>query len=95
MSERQFLLLVYDIADDKRRARIAKAMEAVGKRVQGSVFEAWMNSSELEKALKKVLKHFDQNEDSLRIYTLCAECRVKVRIQGIGLRTPPPRSVVI
>jgi CRISPR/Cas system-associated endoribonuclease Cas2 len=32
---------------------VAKAMEAVGGRVQDSVFEAWLSAPELEKHLRK------------------------------------------
>ncbi len=69
--QRKFFVLAYDIADDKRRLRIAREMEAVGERVQGSVFEAWLSDAELEKLLKRVKKVLRQEEDSLRIYQLC------------------------
>jgi CRISPR-associated protein Cas2 len=87
---RKFFVLAYDIADDKRRARIAKEMEAVGERVQGSVFEAWLSDGELEKLLKRVKKVLRQEEDSLRIYQLCEACRGKARTEGQSTLTPPP-----
>lgn len=90
MEERVFYLLAYDIADDRRRQKIARLMESMGVRVQGSVFEAYMNPAELERTLRRAQKYFRKEEDSLRIYPLCAACRSKVRTLGQGGVTPPP-----
>lgn len=95
MTERSFFLLTYDIADPKRLAKVAKAMEAVGERVQDSVFEAYLNEAELEKLLKKIKKTINETEDSLRIYSLCAACRGKVRCIGQGQVTPPPSAMFV
>lgn len=84
-----------DISDDKRRLRIAKAMESVGERVQGSVFEAYLTPQELEKLLKRIRKLLAPKEDSLRIYQLCGECREKVRTEGQGRVTPPPGVMIV
>lgn len=95
MSERNFYLLAYDIAAPKRLAKVAKAMEAVGERVQDSVFEAWLTPEELQKLLKKVEKVMKESEDSLRIYALCGACRAKIRCVGQGRVTPPPQAMVV
>ena len=93
--DRTFYLLAYDIADPKRLARVAKAMEAVGERVQDSVFEAWLSTAEIEKALKKVRKVMNEKEDSVRIYVLCTVCHDKIKCIGIGKVTPSPGVVII
>jgi CRISPR-associated protein Cas2 len=95
MAERSFFLLTYDIADPKRLAKVAKAMEAVGERVQDSVFEAYLNESELDKLLKKVQKVMKAEEDSLRVYVLCEACRGKIRCVGQGKVTPPPAAMFV
>lgn len=95
MAERGFFLLTYDIADPKRLAKVAKAMEAVGERVQDSVFEAYLNEAELEKLLQKIKKVINETEDSLRIYSLCVTCRGKVRCEGQGRVTPPPSAMFV
>lgn len=95
MNDRLFYLLTYDIADQKRRAKIAKAMEALGDRVQYSVFEAWLTSAELEKLLKKVGKILNTKEDSLRIYLLCGTCREKIRHIGRAAPTPAPAVQIV
>jgi CRISPR-associated protein Cas2 len=93
--KRSFYLLTYDIADPKRLAKIARAMEAVGQRVQDSVFEAWFAETELEKTLKKAKKIMNEKEDSLRIYSLCSPCRDKVRCLGQGKVSAEPGVVII
>ncbi len=95
MAERSFFLLTYDIADPKRLAKVAKAMEAVGERVQDAVFEAYLNDVELDKLLKKVQKVMKAEEDSLRVYVLCEACRGKIRCVGQGKVTPPPAAMIV
>jgi len=93
--ERTFYVLAYDIADDQRRNKIAKSCEAVAERVQKSVFEGYFTPTELEKLLKKVDRRFKREEDSLRIYSLCEQCRQKVSMRGVGRVTPPPEAVIL
>lgn len=95
MKARSFFVLAYDIADPRRLARVAKAMEAVGERVQDSVFEAWLEEAELVKLLNKANKAMKASEDSLRVYVLCGQCREKIRCMGQGKPTPPPQTMII
>ncbi len=93
--ERSFYVLAYDISDDRRRNKIAKSCEAVAERVQGSVFEGYFTPAELEKLLKRVERQMNKDEDSLRFYTLCAECRRKVGTRGQGKVTQAPSAVIV
>jgi CRISPR-associated protein Cas2 len=95
MSKRAFYLLTYDIPGDKRRTKIARLMEAVGERVQYSVFEAYLTPAELEKVLGRVGRVMDEKEDSLRIYRLCESCRGQVETRGTGQVTPPPGPAIV
>ncbi len=93
--ERSFFLLAYDITSDRRRAKIAKLMESLGERVQGSVFEAWLTTVELEKLVKKAQKLLNEKEDSLRVYVICAACRPRLKVYGQGSPTPPPVVTIV
>lgn len=93
--ERSFYILAYDIADDKRRQKIAKLCEGMAERVQHSVFEGYFTPAELEKMLKKAQRLMKAEEDSLRIYPLCAACRLKVTTHGCGRVTPPPQVIIV
>ena len=95
MSQRGFYVLAYDIPDDRRRAKIAKLCESIADRVQGSVFEGYLTPQELKGLLKKVERILVNEEDSLRVYRLCAKCRNKVKTRGVGRVTRPPQVVII
>ncbi len=95
MGERSLYVRAYDIADNTRRAKLARKMEAVGERVQESVFEAYLTPEELTELLRKSKKWMVMREDSLRVYFLCAECRQKILTHGVNLITQPPGVVIV
>ncbi len=80
-----YIVISYDIQNDKRRTKIHKALKDYGQWVQYSVFECHLKKEEflkLRHRLKKLLE--DDETDSLRFYLLCEECKQKVeRIGGI------------
>lgn len=93
--ERAFYVLAYDISNDRRRAKIARLMESLGERVQGSVFEAYLTQPELTRLVAKAVKILNLKEDSLRIYFLCADCRTRIQTRGAGMVTPAPSVQVV
>jgi CRISPR-associated protein Cas2 len=93
--ERTFYVLAYDIANNKRRNKIAKLCEAWADRVQESVFEAYLAPAELEKLLKKADRLMKPEEDSLRIYMLCSACKGKIAMRGQGQVTPAPGVKIV
>ena len=95
MSSRNFYLLVYDITADRRRSKIARIMESIGDRVQYSVFEAYLTPKELKDILKRSQKVLEEEEDSLRVYFLCKDCREKVQTYGQGIITQPPDVMIV
>jgi CRISPR-associated protein Cas2 len=60
-------IFCYDISDDTRRLRVARRLETVALRVQGSVFE-WRADPAKAQAFGRRLAQFLAPEDSLRIY---------------------------
>lgn len=93
--ERNFYVLVYDITDDRRRNKIARLCEALAERVQYSVFEGYLTPAELDKLIKKAYRLMNAQEDSLRVYLLCAACRSKATVHGVGQPTPQPAVKII
>ena len=78
-----FYIVSYDIPDDKRRNNVAKVLLDFGERVQYSVFECIMDDVLHEKMtsrLRKIIKE----EDSVRIYALCAKCEKTIMVIGSG-----------
>ena len=77
------LIISYDIIDDKRRTKLAKKLCDYGKRVQYSVFEADLTAEQMGKMLKIILPFVDEEEDSLRVYRLCANCVEDIKSYGV------------
>ena len=83
-SNESFYLISYDIANDKRRNKIAKILVKNGNRVQYSVFEVIVNKKRIDKVIAKMKKVIDFKEDSIRIYKLCSICAKGIEIIGQG-----------
>jgi CRISPR-associated protein Cas2 len=69
------ILVCYDVSTEtpqgrRRLRRVAKACEAVGQRVQRSVFECRVNRMEYEELERKLLEEIEPLEDCLRFYRL-------------------------
>lgn len=52
--------------------------------MQYSVFEAILTKELLEKLVKRLEKVINVEEDSIRVYRLCAECKKAIKILGCG-----------
>lgn len=79
-----FIIISYDIKDDKRRNKVCNLLKNYGSRVQYSVFECNIDEKSYKNILKRILLYINNDEDSLRIYFLCKECKNKVVFYGIG-----------
>lgn len=69
-------IVAYDIANDKRRKKLADLLEGYGVRVNYSVFELEITKTQKERLLYEIelQKLIDKKYDSLRFYHLCANC---------------------
>lgn len=74
---KQFLVVAYDISDDKRRKKIAKTLEKYGLRCNESVFECLLTESNVLKLKQKLERLIFEKEDSVLLYYLCKPCVVK------------------
>ncbi|MCB0165224.1 MAG: CRISPR-associated endonuclease Cas2 [Anaerolineae bacterium] len=90
-----FILISYDIPDDKRRNKIAKILEDYGERVQYSVFECDLSARHYQKLVKELQAVMDDAADSLRLYPLCADCKTKVTALGQAQPPAEPPTVYI
>ena len=81
-----FYIVTYDIPEDRRRTRVAKTLLDFGSRVQYSVFECIMDKALLEELFER-LSEIAADDDSIRIYGLCAKCEPGVKIIGRGEMT--------
>ena len=86
-----FVLASYDIANDKRRLKVMKALEGYGRRVQYSVFECRLTAKTYGQLRQRLSKLISVKEDDVRFYVLCRSCQ-KSRT-GLGRGKPQePKS---
>lgn len=64
-----FVLIIYDIVDNKKRQRFAKWLLGYGVRVQKSAFEAHLRKDKFDKLVKGIPKRIGA-QDSVRIYKI-------------------------
>ena len=92
---RSFYLIAYDMSNNKRRLKLAKLLESLGMRAQGSVFEGWLTGSELEYLIQNGKPLIHDGEDSLRIYPVCRACHDKMILIGADTAAPEPGLVIL
>ena len=74
----QFILVAYDISDDRRRTKLHNALLDYGTPVQYSVFECLLDEAR-EKAMRRTAKRIARAKlDSVRFYYLCAACQKRI-----------------
>ena len=75
-----------DVAGQKRLRNVAKACEAMGCRVQNSVFELLVDPAQLTALKGKLSSIIDPEKDSVRFYRLGANWKTRVETMGKSLR---------
>lgn len=81
------IIVCYDVTTEtragrRRLRRVAKACEAVGQRVQKSVFECRINQMQFEALERELLEEIDLDEDCLRFYRLTEPVDLHVKEYG-------------
>lgn len=96
MKGRAFVVVSYDVVDDRRRQKVAKALlDFGGQRVQRSVFECYITTANLEKLRQRVRKLIEEKEDSVRFYRLCDTCLESIEHMGIAQAIDEPGLLII
>ena len=90
----RYVVVAYDISDDRRRDKIAKELERFGYRVQKSVFECYVSEKEY-KAMKRTLKSLMDPDDKVYFYTLCSVCTGKIERLGKEEFLPSEESITV
>ena len=76
----QFVVVVYDISDDRRRTRLHDTLLQYGTPVQYSVFECLLEAKRLEAMKRAVRRVIRPRVDRVRYYYLCASCVAKTEV---------------
>ena len=89
-------LVCYDIADDKRRHKLAKLLEQNCQRVQYSVFECPLETNILSHLLvTRWLPLLKVSEDNLRLYPLDATAKQQMRVYGSAIPYEVPDYLIL
>ena len=87
-ARRLFVAVAYDVADDRRRAKVARILGDFGTRVQRSVFECHLSAAEARTLEARLRRAIRPTRDSVRVYRLCRACQD--RVGGVPNPVAPP-----
>ncbi len=77
-----FVVVSYDVPDDRRRTRICNTLKDYGHHVQYSVFECDLKKKDFQRMRQRLMKLINKDEDNVRFYFLCRECLPRVQVIG-------------
>ncbi len=81
-NRRAWVVVAYDIPDDRRRTKVMKLLEGYGNRVQYSVFECELRPADLDELKVRMRRLIRKEEDDVRFYPLCQSCLEKATALG-------------
>ncbi len=91
---RALLVVAYDVAEDRRRERVARTLLDFGVRVQYSVFECALNRAQRRELVALLRQRIDPLEDTVSFYLLCRPCERRVLRLGREPPAPDPAFVI-
>jgi CRISPR-associated protein Cas2 len=80
-----YVVVCYDISDNRRRARLHELLLGYGSPVQKSVFECELSAAQLRRLRGSARRYVKKTGESLRYYQLCARCRGRTQAEGTAL----------
>ena len=93
---KQFVLVVYDISNDRRRTKLHNALLDYGSPVQYSVFECLLDEKGLAQMKKATARVIKPRVDRVRYYYLCARCVRKTEVtSGVEVLHEEPGAIVV
>ena len=89
------VIIAYDVADDRRRYHLCKALERHGIRIQYSVFELSLKPKDLHKLVDHLLGLIDNREDRILVMQFCAGCQRSMGRYGNMTSYSPEQTLII
>lgn len=90
-----FIVVSYDIPQDRRRTKVSKVLADFGERAQYSVFECWLRKADLKRLQQRLKPIVNVKEDDIRFYHLCESCRRKSAVWSKKKRARPQKTVIV
>ena len=76
------VIVAYDVANNRRRTRLANYLQGWGYRMQESVFQLRLENWELDEVRERVDGIIDADDDVVHVYPLCAACCGRAEVFG-------------
>jgi CRISPR-associated protein Cas2 len=89
-----FIVIAYDIPDNKRRTRLHKLLRRYGDAVQFSVFECLISDAQFDELRQGVAKIIIEGEDDVRYYDICAACKRLTKTLGRAVTTTEQQAYI-
>lgn len=80
-AKKKFVVVAYDVADERRRSHIVRILEKVGVRVNFSVFECLLTDIQFVKLQEDIGRKINSREDRIAYYSVCVNCYTKIVYQ--------------
>ena len=90
-----FYVICFDVHNDKRLRKISNEMENFGTRVQRSVFECHLETSQLQELQRRLSDLMEPAEDQVRYYSLCGKDKQHIVIDGVGRISTDPDYTIL
>ena len=88
-----YILVIYDIVDNRRRGAFAKKMNGYGFRVQKSAFEAMITENLYRKLLAEIPHLIDNTSDTVRVYKIRGNG--EVNLFGLSRRIEDEEVIIL
>lgn len=88
-------ILSYDIADNRRRTRLRRLLEAYGQPLQESVFALHLPASRWAELERQARALVDRVEDDVRLWPLCAACQRRAAVWCGPEHTAPGTAIFL
>ncbi len=86
------MIVTYDIADERRLAKVARVMKDYGVRVQKSIFEVTISRVVFKEMKSRLEQEMDPAVDGVKYFPVCEKCSGTVEIIGQGLFIDPDKE---
>lgn len=90
-----FVIVAYDITNNRRRLKVMKMMQGYGEHVQESVFECDVEPSVYRKMVQRLGKLINLQADNVRLYHLCAPDVQRIEQLGVGRPVQVAREFLV
>ena len=87
-----YIVVAYDVVQDRRRNRVMKLLKNHGRHVQYSVFECDLRAEDFRRMYEKLKRLVDPAEDNVRFYFLDRDAVAKIEELGQSRSLAPDRT---